>query len=72
MDSFISNSLSSPRFQLIATAALSAATVATLIFGYQALEREERLSELKHSIISDQDHEIRRVRAVLPFNEPSS
>ena len=72
MDSFISNSLSSPRFQLIATAALSAATVATLIFGYQALDREERLNELKRSIISDQDHEIRRVRAVLPFNKPSS
>ena len=51
MSSFFSSDLfSTPRFQLFATAVLSGATVASLILGYQALEREERLEELKKSI----------------------
>ncbi|KAK5991251.1 tRNA threonylcarbamoyladenosine dehydratase 2 [Cladobotryum mycophilum] len=52
MSSFLSDTLSSPRFHLFATAALSGATVASLILGYQALEKEERLSELKSSMPS--------------------
>lgn len=47
-----SDLFSTPRVQLIATALVSGATVASLILGYQALEREERLSELKSSIPS--------------------
>lgn len=50
MSSFLSETFSSPRVQLLATAAVSGVTVAGLILGYQALEREERLSELKNSI----------------------
>jgi hypothetical protein len=50
MSSFLSDTLSNSRFQLLATAAVSGATVAGLILGFQALEREERLSELKNSI----------------------
>ncbi|OAA40059.1 Molybdenum cofactor biosynthesis, MoeB [Metarhizium rileyi] len=52
MSSFFADTLANPRFQLLATAVLSGATVASLILGYQALEREERLSELKRSIPS--------------------
>lgn len=52
MSSFLSETISNPRFQLLATAAASGAVVAGLIFGFQALEREERLSELKNSIPS--------------------
>ncbi|KEZ39271.1 Uncharacterized protein C1A6.10 [Scedosporium apiospermum] len=50
MSQFLSDLTSSPRFQLAATAVLSGATVAALILGHQALEQEERLSELKSSI----------------------
>ncbi|KKA30889.1 hypothetical protein TD95_004548 [Thielaviopsis punctulata] len=42
--------LNSPKFQLAATAILSGAAVAGIILGAQALEREERLMELKQSI----------------------
>ena len=52
MASFFSETLSNPRFQLFATAVLSGATVASLLLGYQALEREERVYELKSSIPS--------------------
>ncbi|EGR46807.1 uncharacterized protein TRIREDRAFT_65672 [Trichoderma reesei QM6a] len=52
MPSFLTDTISNPRIQLLATAAASGAAVAGLIFGYQALEREERLSELKSSIPS--------------------
>ncbi|KAH6605270.1 hypothetical protein Trco_006977 [Trichoderma cornu-damae] len=52
MSSFLSETFSNPRLQLLATAAVSGATVAGLILGYQALEREERLSQLKSSIPS--------------------
>lgn len=63
MTSFISNTISNPRFELFATAAVSGATVAALILGYQAFERGERVSELKNSIPSlSEDHEIQRVR----------
>lgn len=54
---------SNHRVQLLATAIASGVTVASLLLGYQALEREERLSELKSSIPSVADgHKIRRVR----------
>ncbi|KAL7800112.1 hypothetical protein V8C37DRAFT_364154 [Trichoderma ceciliae] len=52
MSSFFSETFSNPRIQLLATAAVSGATVAGLILGIQSLEREERLSELKSSIPS--------------------
>ncbi|KAG5923318.1 hypothetical protein E4U42_004991 [Claviceps africana] len=59
MSSLWSDSLSGPRFQLLLTAVLSGATVASLILGYQALEREERLEELKSSIprLADDGHQ---------------
>ncbi|KAG6033309.1 hypothetical protein E4U41_006943 [Claviceps citrina] len=59
MSSLLSDALSNPRFQLFATAVLSGATVASLLLGYQALEREERLEELKSSIppVSDGSHQ---------------
>jgi len=65
MSSLISDAFANPRFQLLATAVLSGATVASLILGYQALEREERLTELKKSIPSlvEDDHEIKKVMA---------
>lgn len=53
MSSFFSETLANPRFQLFATAVLSGATVASLLLGYQALEREERVLELKNSIPQD-------------------
>lgn len=56
MSQFVSDLISSPRFQLAATAIASGATVAGLILGYQAFEQEERLSELKNSIPSLDDN----------------
>ncbi|KAG6014392.1 hypothetical protein E4U43_006578 [Claviceps pusilla] len=52
-------SISNPRFQLLLTAVLSGATAASLILGYQALEREERVEELKNSIprLADGSHQ---------------
>ncbi|KAG6192644.1 hypothetical protein E4U27_002377 [Claviceps purpurea] len=63
MASFLSDTLSNPRFQLLLTAVLSGATVASLILGYQALEREERLEELKSSIpqLADNSHEANKL-----------
>ncbi|KAG5962566.1 hypothetical protein E4U57_006943 [Claviceps arundinis] len=59
MTSLLSDTLSNPRFQLLLTAVLSGATVASLILGYQALEREERLEDLKSSIpqLAENSHE---------------
>lgn len=70
MSSFFSDTLSNPRFQFLATAVLSGATVASLILGYQALEREERLEELKSSIpqLGDGRHQTSKVILTsLPF-----
>ncbi|KAH7221467.1 hypothetical protein BKA60DRAFT_567870 [Fusarium oxysporum] len=54
MSSFLSSdTFSNPRFQLFAAAVFSAATTASLLLGYQALEREERVHELKSSIPAD-------------------
>jgi hypothetical protein len=54
MSSFLSSdTFSSPRFQLFAAAVFSAATTASLLLGYQALEREERVHALKSSIPAD-------------------
>lgn len=52
MSHLLSDLTTNTRFQFAATALFSGATVAALIFGYQALEKEERLSELKNSIPS--------------------
>lgn len=59
----ILDTLSTSKWQLIATAVASGATVASIIFSYQALERQERLSELKSSIpsLKDKNHESRVV-----------
>ncbi|KAF4978765.1 hypothetical protein FZEAL_4910 [Fusarium zealandicum] len=62
MSSFYSETLANPRFQLLATAVVSGATVASLLLGYQALEREGRVSRLKNSI-PDADPDIQ------PLNE---
>ena len=63
MSSYISDIFSTTRVQLIATAVVSGATVASLILGYQALEREERLSQLKDSIppITEGGHRAQKV-----------
>ncbi|KAG6131169.1 hypothetical protein E4U34_008320 [Claviceps purpurea] len=63
MTFLLSDTLSNPRFQLLLTAVLSGATVASLILGYQALEREERLEELKSSIpqLADNSHEANKL-----------
>ncbi|KYK58944.1 ThiF domain protein [Drechmeria coniospora] len=63
MSSFLSDTLASHRFQLLATAVLSGATAASLLLGYQALEREERLTELKQSIpsLADGTHETQQL-----------
>ncbi|PNY22893.1 tRNA threonylcarbamoyladenosine dehydratase 2 [Tolypocladium capitatum] len=65
MPHFISDTLASPRFQLFATAVLSGVTVASLLLGYQALEREQRLSELRNSIpsLADDSHRTRRAKS---------
>ncbi|KAF6812323.1 putative ThiF domain protein [Colletotrichum sojae] len=55
MSSFLSKAASNPHVQLAATAVLSGATVACLIFGYQAFEREERIHDLKKSIPASSD-----------------
>lgn len=62
---------SNHRVQLIATAIASGVTVASLLLGYQTLEREERLSELKNSIPSLTDgHKVQRVRALPRSSKP--
>ncbi|KAF7549092.1 hypothetical protein G7Z17_g6626 [Cylindrodendrum hubeiense] len=53
MASFLSDTVSIPRFQLVATAVVSGAAVASLLLGYQALERNQRIDELKNSIPHD-------------------
>ncbi|KAF9879600.1 ThiF family protein [Colletotrichum karsti] len=55
MSSFLAKAASNPHIQLAATAVLSGATVACLIFGYQAFEREERIHDLKKSIPASAD-----------------
>ncbi|TDZ61963.1 tRNA threonylcarbamoyladenosine dehydratase [Colletotrichum sidae] len=56
MSSIFSRAASNPHVQLAATAVLSGVTVACLIFGYQAFEREERIHDLKNSIPSSIEH----------------
>lgn len=62
MASFFSDTISNPRFQLLATAVVSGATAASLLLGYQALERNERISQLKNSIPDDDAVSLQRVR----------
>ncbi|CAG9940527.1 unnamed protein product [Clonostachys rosea f. rosea IK726] len=50
MNPIVADTLANPRFQLFATAVFSGATVASLILGYQSLERGQRISRLKNSI----------------------
>lgn len=66
MSGYIPDLFSTPKGQLITTAVVSGAAVATLIFGFQALEREERLSALKDSIpsISDEKHRTAKVSGI--------
>lgn len=66
MNSFFSDTIANPKFQLFATAIVSGATVASLILGYQSLEREERLYELKSSIpsLNDGTHHIDKVSSL--------
>ncbi|KAM4065550.1 thiF family protein [Hirsutella rhossiliensis] len=63
--------LASPRLQLIATAVLSGATAACLLLGYQALDREERLNELKSAIpsLAESQHGIKKLN---DFGAPMS
>lgn len=70
MTYFIRESLTSPRSQLIVTAVLSGVTAACLLLGYQALDREERLSELKSSIPSPAEgqHDLKKVTPMSPPN----
>ncbi|KAK0392860.1 hypothetical protein NLU13_2354 [Sarocladium strictum] len=64
MASNLSSSLSSPKLQLFATAAISAATAVVLLLGYQALAREERIHDLKASVPSlDEPHDVRRLNS---------
>jgi hypothetical protein len=67
MASFFHDAISNHRFQLFATAVISGATIATLLLGYQALEREERLTELKSSIpsLTDRGHDVKQVHSPL-------
>ncbi|KAM5348843.1 hypothetical protein ACJ41O_008666 [Fusarium nematophilum] len=69
MSSFLSETLSNPRFPLLATAVLSGATAASLLLGYQALEREGRVSRLKNSIPQD-DCEIQSLNNFGGASEP--
>lgn len=69
MSRLVSDLVSSPRFQLAATAIASGATVAALILGYQAFEERERLSELKNSIPSlDDDIKVSPTLFSLPLH----
>jgi hypothetical protein len=62
MASNILSSFNSPRFQLFATAAVSATSAVVLLLGYQALAREERIHDLKASVPSlDEPHDVKRV-----------
>lgn len=61
MASFFSDTISNPRFQLLATAVVSGATAASLLLGYQALERNERISQLKNSIPDDDAVSLQRL-----------
>lgn len=68
MSGYIPEIFSTPRAQLLTTAVVSGAAVATLIFGFQALEREERLSALKSSIPSiSEKHHTTKVRFYIHF-----
>ncbi|KAH6885376.1 hypothetical protein B0T10DRAFT_564155 [Thelonectria olida] len=62
MASSFADTLNNPRAQLIATAVLSGATVASLLLGYQTLQRNERVSELKNSIPRE-DAELQRLNS---------
>ncbi|ENH69741.1 hypothetical protein FOC1_g10012099 [Fusarium oxysporum f. sp. cubense race 1] len=65
MSSFLSSdTFSNPRFQLFAAAVFSAATTASLLLGYQALEREERLNNFGGSSAPPVDKEDARNQAL--------
>lgn len=63
MASFLSRAASNTQFQLATTAVVSGAVVAGTILGYQRLQRESRISHLKHSIPElEDDDSVRSVR----------
>ena len=55
MSSIFSQAASSSKVQLVATALVSGAVAASVLLGYQRLQREERISRLKSSIPSPSD-----------------
>lgn len=62
MSSWLERQLSSHHVQLAATALISGATVAGLIYGGQAIRRKVAVEELKASIPSlDAEHQAQRV-----------
>ncbi|KAH9889126.1 ubiquitin-protein ligase molybdopterin-converting factor [Xylariomycetidae sp. FL2044] len=66
MSSFLERTVSSPRFQLAATAIASGLLVASSILGSQRLRREVRVIELKGSIPSlaeEDEHVLRRLNS---------
>ncbi|KAM3473603.1 hypothetical protein MY8738_008296 [Beauveria namnaoensis] len=71
MSVYIPGLFSTPRGQLLATAVVSGTAVAALILGFQALEREERLSALKNSIpsVTDGKHHINKLNSFGASNE---
>ena len=63
MSSWIERQLSSHQAQLAATALISGVTVASLIYGGQAIRRKVAVEELKASIPPlDERHQAQRVR----------
>lgn len=64
MSSFLSRAASNTQVQFATTAVVSGAVVAGAILGYQQLQHESRLHQLKSSIPSldaDEDEALRRV-----------
>ena len=67
MNSLFSQAASSSKVQLVATALVSGAVAASVLLGYQRLQREERISRLKSSIPSpsDEGEDLQQVRQFL-------
>jgi hypothetical protein len=62
MASNIFPSIHSHKVQLVATAAVSAATAVVLLLSYQTLVREGKIHDLKASVPSlDEPHELKKV-----------
>ena len=62
MSTWLQNQLSSHRAQLVGTALVSGAVVASAIYGVQSLRRQIAIDELKESIPNiDEDHHAEKV-----------